>query len=109
MERAGLGIEVTVHIQDDCDVCASKLLGATNNEEDFCMLFVCTIFVRRNSKMLQQIMREIFVRCLFVCLYDVCALELQIGAINNEGELLRQRKMLLRKQGERERWGRAAL
>ena len=60
MERAGLGIEVTVHIQDDCDFCASKLLGATNNEEDFCMLFVC--------------------------LYDFCGSKLQIGATYNEGD-----------------------
>ena len=37
MERAGLGIEVTVHVQDDCDVCASELqIGATNNEGEFC-------------------------------------------------------------------------
>ena len=61
--------------------CVSELQNvATNNEGDFCALFVC--------------------------LYDVCASELQIGATNNEGELLRQRKMLLRKQGERERWER---
>ena len=59
MERAGLGIEVTVHVQDDCDVCASELqIGATNNEGEF---------------------------CLFVCLYHVCASKLQI-ATNNEGE-----------------------
>ena len=72
MERAGLGIEVTVHVQDDCDVCASELLRQIMREIFVRCLFVCTIFVGRNSKLVQHIMREIFVRCLFVCLIVPC-------------------------------------
>ena len=45
------GKEVTVHVQDDCDVCVLELqIGVTNNEGEFCSSGRCCCESREGER-----------------------------------------------------------